>query len=128
MLLRLACVLFPLCFVSCDDEAGTTAPPNDLSMIVNNDLSAAADSCAAAAQCASMCTAANLISCGITCISKMSSTARPYFDAITGCVDKHCSTFVDGGTAKCDSDPSTMECRTCTATKCATEVAACQAH
>jgi hypothetical protein len=127
-LMMRACVLLALCLSACDDDTGSMTPIRDLSTVSNVDQTAAPGSCNAVAACASMCTAANLVMCGVTCLSKLSADAKPYFDAVTACTDKYCSTFVDGGTAKCDADPSTKACHDCTTMYCQSQVNACLAH
>jgi hypothetical protein len=127
-------LLWALSFAPACGDSSTSTPGPDLAvsnmdMAVGHDLATgmpAADSCAALLICGSMCTTANIGTCGPACLAKASTTAQGYFGALQACVKAMCNN-ADGGTTDC-SDAASAACATCTENKCASPIVACQAH
>jgi hypothetical protein len=122
-----------LSLTACDSSSGPDdmAVP-DMSMSGTQDLlvkdlsPVAADSCAALAACGSMCTPSNISTCGPACLAAASTTAQGYFSAIQDCTKAQCNNS-DAGITDCNDFTSTA-CKSCLASKCAAEIAACEAH
>lgn len=77
-------------------------------------------SCAETARCAQGCPADRLASCVEECAAKLSTKARPYYDALQTCSKKAC---IDS----C-KDAAAISCKLCVMGKCSSEVSACLVH
>ena len=75
-------------------------------------------SCSATTSCVQRCSDDNFLPCQEACASKLSTKARPYYEALRTCSKKSC---MDA----CQSSPTGTRCKLCVMGSCASEVSSC---
>ncbi|MCA1664819.1 MAG: hypothetical protein LC659_11205 [Myxococcales bacterium] len=85
--------------------------------------SAAPLSCRALESCTDSCADA---ACAEACVRRLTTIARPAYDALQACVVPAC-TDPDGGTAPCRA-PGSFACKMCVLSRCASQAAACMSR
>ncbi len=120
-----ALLLICLACFACEDD-GPLDSQKDMTTI--QDLSVAADTCAAAISCSMKCTGANAASCSAACFQNVGTAGQPFAQALLTCIQTKCtSAGGDAGTSDCN-DPQSATCSTCVQSKCINEATACFTH
>jgi hypothetical protein len=96
--------------------AACKAPPPPASP----DLASAKLTCNAATDCSKICPSEKLEACVSACTARVSSEARPYWDALQECSKNNCK-------EPCTS-PTAFTCKLCVTGHCASAVSGCLSH